>query len=677
MNKIYPLIIFCLVLIFFAGDAFSQRVLVNAQQQKKLDDFSARLKTSYAAGKQQAMALARNNGWLIRRETRNGGLVALQGINKLGFPVYLRTANTEAAAATRTNTVQPGGELGLSLSGSSAVLNNKLAIWDGGSVYRQHQEFAGKTITIGAGQAAALPHSTHVAGTLIAKGVASLAKGMAFNMATLKSYDYDDDIAEMSANAKDLLLSNHSYGDIAGWDDSDGKWTWYGLPGDTEDYLFGFYDDRAQAWDKIAYEAPYYLIVTAASNSHFYTGPGVGETYYGYKSRTDRSIVDKGPRPANISSNDGYDVIPTSGNAKNVLTVGSVQQLPNGPITRQSVVVSGFSSWGPTDDGRVKPDIMGMGSNVYSTYTGGPASYGTLSGTSMATPNVTGSLLLLQEYYAKMHHDSVMHAATLKGLVCHTAFDAGTVGPDYKFGWGVLDMGKAAQAITNNGVKGAIKEFAIQQGQTQTYTVVTTGDEPLAATIAWTDPEGTPNAAGTLNSRTPKLVNDLDITMSDETGLFNPWILNPENPAAAATTGNNNRDNVEQVYVANSTGGKTYKITLTHKGLLTNSVQDYSLVISGATITGLTIVNVANNLSAFPVPASSQLNVLYNVKNAGTLKIFLSDMAGHTVYSASRDVPAGNFNTQIGVANLANGVYALKLISAGGEVHSSKVIIAR
>jgi hypothetical protein len=129
---------------------------------------------------------------------------------------------------------------------------------------------------------------------------------------------------------------------------------------------------------------------------------------------------------------------------------------------------------------------------------------------------------------------SFMKSATLKGLACHTAFDAGNVGPDYVYGWGLLDMKKAAQAITDNNTKSLIRENTLAQGQTQTINVIASGNGDLIATIAWTDPQGTPVADGTLNSRTPKLVNDLDIRISDGTTTFTPWVLDPANPSVAS-----------------------------------------------------------------------------------------------------------------------------------------------
>ncbi|WP_183556491.1 S8 family serine peptidase [Mucilaginibacter sp. SP1R1] len=584
MNKLCTAVCIYILLLCTAGKVFAQQPLVTEAKRAVLSTLSAQSKSLYEVSRKQALALAANKGWRVQRRAKNGNLISLQGLNTLGFPVYLITHNNIiSAATTNTNAVQPGGSLGLSLSGSSTFLNDKLAIWDGGSVYAAHQEFAGKNITSKDG-ASILDHTTHVAGTMIAKGVYAPAKGMAFNATTLQSYDFNNDVAEMSAAASGLLLSNHSYGDEAGWNfnDTDNRWEWYGLPGDSVDYTFGFYDSRAQSWDKIAYNAPYYLIVESAGNSRSSNGPAVGEDYYGYKSKTDQTIVDKGPRPAGISNNGGYDIISTTGNAKNTLTVGAVNPLPFGPQSRQDITTAFFSSWGPTDDGRVKPDIVGNGVNVLSTGVDNPTSYLTLSGTSMAAPNITGSLYLLQEYYAQKNGGSFMRSATLKGLACHTAFDAGNVGPDYIFGWGLLDTKKAAQAITDNGTKSLINESTLQQGQKQTFNVIASGNDVLAATISWTDPEGTPAADGVINNRTPKLVNDLDIKVSDGSTTFNAWVLNPDSPAAPATTGDNIRDNIEQVYIPNTTPGKAYTITVSHKGNLKSGSQPYSLIVTGA-----------------------------------------------------------------------------------------------
>lgn len=574
----------CLIILSaFFKPVMAQRVLVTEAARRQLNVIAADAGNKFSVSRQQAFNLAQIRAWPVSRRLPNGGIVSLQGIDSLGFPVYLTTHNNTAAAATTgTNQVQPGGALGLNLSGSSTFLNNKWAIWDGGRFFGPHQEFAGKTITFG-DNGTVDDHSTHVAGTMMAKGVYAPVKGMAFNANTLLSYDFDNDVAEMSAAAPNLLLSNHSYGEVGGWNfnSTQLRWEWSGLPGDNVDYKFGFYGTRTRDFDRIAYNAPYYLIVESAGNSRTSNGPAVGETYYGYASPTNSSFVNKGPRPAGISSNNGYDIMTVTANAKNILTIGAVNPLPFGPTTASNISIANFSSWGPTDDGRIKPDLVGDGVNILSTSSSGIAAYSPLSGTSFSAPNVTGSLFLLQEYFAQKNGGNFMRAATLKGLACHTAFDAGNPGPDYVYGWGVLNMVKATQAITDNGAKSQISEQMLTQGQQQQYTVTASGNGVLMATISWTDIQGTPTAEGTVNSRTPKLVNDLDIRISDGTNLFRPWVLDPLQPSLAALQGDNIRDNIEQIYIPGAQPGKTYTITVSHKGTLQTGLQAYAIIITG------------------------------------------------------------------------------------------------
>jgi len=201
MKKLYSLLLTGILVLIYANVAFGQQPLVSADKKKELDAISVKANSLFVKSQQQAFALARSKGWILSRRTKKGGIQVLQGINRRGFPIYFTTDdNVISAATTSTNTVQPGGSLGLNLSGSSSFLNNKLAVWDGGAVYRFHQEFSGKTITI-ADTSSIIDHATHVAGTMLAKGVYPPVKGMAFNASTLLSYDFNNDVAEMSAAA--------------------------------------------------------------------------------------------------------------------------------------------------------------------------------------------------------------------------------------------------------------------------------------------------------------------------------------------------------------------------------------------------------------------------------------------------------------------------------------------
>jgi hypothetical protein len=198
----------------------------------------------------------------------------------------------------------------------------------------------------------------------------------------------------------------------------------------------------------------------------------------------------------------------------------------------------------------------------------------------MSAPNVSGTVLLLQELFSQRNSGRFLRASTVKGLVLHTADEAGsTPGPDYRFGWGLLNAERAGRAILNADQSYLIDERTLDQAGTYSLPVVVSGRGPLVATISWTDPAGAATSA--FNDRTPRLVNDLDIRISDGTSTIQPWILDPANPANPATRGDNIRDNVEQVLIANAVPGKTYTISITHKGTLTGAKQDYALLVSG------------------------------------------------------------------------------------------------
>lgn len=574
-------------LLLLAIDSYAQQELVSASKHQELLNLSSILKQRFDVNHKQALIMAKKKGWPIFRIENDGTVVSLQRINSLGIPVYLKTFNNSAAAmATQTNFVQPEGSLGLNLSGSSTFMNGRLGIWDGGKIYAGHQEFNGKDLTMKDDASILSEHATHISGTLIALGINKPATGMSFGASGLVAFDFNNDASEMSGEAATLLVSNHSYGFPAGWDynDFDKRWEWYGLPGDPEDYNFGYYDQTAQEFDKIVFNAPHYLVVKAAGNSRTNNGPAIGQEYFGYKSRSDGTFINKGPRLGGsvlISDNNAFDIIGTTSTAKNILTVGAVNPLPNGPGLAGDVQIANFSGWGPTDDGRIKPDICGMGVNVLSVGYANPENYITLSGTSMATSNVSGSVFLLQEYYAQKNDGVFMRAATLKGLVCQTALDAGNPGPDYVFGWGLLDMKKAAQLITDNGQNSLIKENSLAQGVVQSFEIIASGTGPLIVGISWTDPEAAVAAEGTLNDRTPKLVNDLDLRISESSDHFLPWVLDPAFPAVGAKKGDNVVDNMEQIYIADPVPGASYTIYISHKNNLSYGHQAYSLIVSG------------------------------------------------------------------------------------------------
>ncbi|HEY4334842.1 MAG TPA: S8 family serine peptidase [Puia sp.] len=617
MNKsrIPSLYLSALLLLFvLSGPLAYTQVTTN---QAALQKASQQLAVQHLALQKILTQTALQKGWPLTLRNKKGQLAYLRGINSQGFPYYVTTAENIISAATiQTNSLWAGGSTGLGLSGSSANMKGKIAVWDEGLVRPTHVELAGR-VTQADGSSTLSDHSTHVSGTMIAAGVNPLAKGMSYGAQLLNAYDFDNDESEMSkAAANGLLVSNHSYADIAGWyfDDSQNRWEFWGAPGDTIDNKFGLYDEDAQIWDSIAYNAPFYLIAKAGGNNRGETGPDVGQPYW--RMNSSGTFVNSGNRPAGISDNSGYLTIATYGCSKNILTLGAVNPIPGGYTKASDVVLADFSSLGPTGDGRIKPDVVADGVNVLSSISTSDNAYDIYSGTSMATPATAGSAFLLQEYYQKLHSGVFMHSSTLKGLLIHSADEAGNApGPDYAFGWGLINMKRAASVITadkNDQSQRVIEAVLNGVTASATYPITASGNTPVIATLCWTDPPGfgvnVPSGIHNFIDTTRKLINDLDLRIVDNVTnkVYFPWTLDRTNPGAAAKKADNIRDNVERVDLGDSlVPGRSYTITVTHKGALQRGQQAYSLLISGG---GGTAVCAANSAGTGPTIDKVTLN---------------------------------------------------------------------
>lgn len=553
-------------ILFVAALIISSQMFAQRQTNvEALNELSEQFAAKWEIAHQKVLEYTQENNVDIIHETDDGRLVEMVDVRD-GKPIYFVTDNLGAAKTTRVNELWVGGNTGLDYTGEGYF---QLGEWDGGHVLTSHQEFmnTGTTRVFAQdGNYATHYHSTHVAGTMIAAGVVGDAKG-ALCGGKLKVWQWSNDDPEMAAAAANgLEISNHSYGYLIGWNYDNGNWTWMGNSNidPDEDYKFGFYDYDARAWDLIAWNAPNYLIVKSAGNDR---GDGPSNAGNG--------------QPEVDGGDDGYDCIQPRGIAKNLLTVGAVYEVEEyeGP---NSVAMSNFSCWGPADDGRIKPDIVGKGVAVYSTNNTGNTSYMELQGTSMSAPNVSGSMAMLQYHYQETHNGIPMRAATLKGLVLHTADEAGDYpGPDYKFGWGLMNSERAAEIISDDVGQEVLDELELTSGNVYSRDVFVPAGGDFTITICWTDPAGSPTPAQ-LNPSTPMLVNDLDLKILDEnSNTYYPWRLQRDNPSAAATNLSKNYvDNVEKVEIHNAEGG-IYTIHVDYAGSLSGGSQDFSLIISG------------------------------------------------------------------------------------------------
>ena len=228
---------------------------------------------------------------------------------------------------------------------------------------------------------------------------------------------------------------------------------------------------------------------------------------------------------------------------KNALIVGAVDDMGR---------MVDFSSWGPMDDGRLLPTVCAKGEAVLSTMP--DEAYGLMDGTSMATPGASGLMALLVERYRQLNGGEEPLSSLLRAVAANTADDRGEPGPDYQYGYGILNGGKAAETLE----QGWYGIGSIAQGDADAeFTInVPTGTKRLRVMLAWTD---TISAHEHYHGE-PALVNDLDLTVD---GL-QPWILDRYCPECAAERGRDSLNNLEQVTIDNpSPRGYTVKVSAT------------------------------------------------------------------------------------------------------------------
>jgi len=614
------------ILFAFSSVSFSQNEKQVAEIVKNYDVFAIQQKIVEVRAREKkerkiALETAKKNGWPAYIEHEDGSIEEIYKITKLGFPLYRKTDNVAAARSTRTNYLNSGGGLGLALDGQGMTAR----VWDGGTVRRSHSGFGGRVITVDDEFGTTYSqHATHVAGTVIAApwsaGSANI-KGMA-SVANARTFDWTDDESEaLSETLLGMLVSNHSYG-VPVTNNGNTLPAWY----------IGSYVQDSRDWDEIAYLSPYYLAVFSAGND-------------GNNNNNADPIAF------------GYDKLVGNKVSKNVLTIANAQDASiNADGTLNSVLINSSSSQGPTDDRRIKPDITGNGTGVTSLSSGGNTATASLSGTSMAAPNVTGTLLLLQQYHMQLHN-YFMKAATLKGLACHTADDVGDLGPDPIFGWGLLNAKKAAETLRDNGLNSWVSENTLNQGGTYTMTVRSNGgvNNPLTASITWTDLPGEANNGQRLdpNDTFRSLINDLDIRITRDGTTYFPWKLQLDPNEGAIRNGDNNVDNIEVVKIDNPPAGD-YAITITHKGTLVTGKQDYSLIITGVA-SSFAITSTSDDLIRC---SNETATYTFNHKQTGV---------GTTNFSTV-GIPAGANATITPLSISADGLVTLTITNLNGAI---------
>lgn len=541
-----------------------------------------------SARKARVAAYAAKHGVEKRTITSSGTVQTLYDVDKQGGAVVLSGDMLADAERVNADELWPGAGNGYTLSGSGITIG----IWDDGEIRTTHDEMQPRATQVHTNDLTVTDHATAMAGVAAAGGVSTQydLDGVVY-AASVKGYDrqlldqyWDDTVVE------GIRVSNHSYSDECGWeyDESNQIWVWYGseVTSTNEDWRFGWYGSDTVDFDNDVYAMKFSLPVWSVGNDR-----GEGPTsqpvdhivapYWNVTSTTVRA-VDGGV-------DNGYDTIPSFKTGKNCLVIGAADVAYGSYFT----VMDG-SGWGPTDDGRLVPHVVAPGKSILAPASASDTDLDTINGSSPAAAIAAGVVAQQIQLDAQIYGtNDPAWASTHKAIIIHTAHHAGTAGPNYQRGYGLIDSYAAAELKRIDSLYSApqhIFEVVMETNSVVDVIVYSDGTGPLKATIAWTEPGNFPGYG--LDMTNSVLLNDVDLRISGPYTSasggsggteYKPWVLDPDNPANAATTGDNTLDNVEQVLISSPSAGY-YVITLTRKpprGSSSTHSQDVSLVVDG------------------------------------------------------------------------------------------------
>jgi hypothetical protein len=443
----------------------------------------------------------------------------LKEIAGLPFVEYIQSApgadqilNFNSRYGSRAN------QLNASIADGGKGLNGEgvtVGIGDDADV-QTHIDFAGRLINRSP-EALGSGHGHHTTGTVAGAGNGNEQYRGYAPRATIVSQGFNGIILNAPTYVNDygMVITNNSYGD------------------NIDCGYYGTYDLYSRLLDQMAFDLPNLTNVFAAGNSGSANCSPFLPTYH------------------NVLG--GYQ------SAKNVITVGA---------TNDSGAVSGFSSRGPVKDGRLKPEIVAMGESVASTWAGNYYSYN--NGTSMAAPAVSGGLALLYQRYRQLNGGANPKNGLMKAILCNSASDRGNAGPDFKYGFGWMNLLRSIDVLENN-------HYFIANstnGSTNTHIIsVPANTTQLKVMLYWNDPAASPLSAKTL-------VNDLDLEVTDLSSSTNlPKVLDTTNSNLPniAVNGVDHINNIEQVVINNPAAGN-YSIKVKGTSIAQNPSQEYFVV---------------------------------------------------------------------------------------------------
>lgn len=624
-----------------------------AADERVSQALGAELTAESQRAEQRVASFVEARGWPLFTSRSGGGSERVADVRN-GIPEIVGTFSDATNTLSNLPALWPGGAVGSNVTGSGKACG----WWELTAPRTTHQELAGRitlmeTFPFNAND----PHPTMTAGFIAASGLVPSLKGAAYQ-ASINSWSDTNSLGEIAAlttaNFVNMRASNHSYGKLVGWyggffqegNSSYGPYAvWQGDLGISnaatgwESHFFGLYDAEAASTDSTSNTKAYHLIVASSGNDRTNTVANQGYTFSLYQPSYNPSnpaanykgefiytfrngvsglfdyvyfwpVLTPGQNisllaslavaiaPAGLAAqpysavlpNDGgtagYDSLPRGKQtSKNALCVGAM---------KDATTIASYSAWGPTDDGRVKPDVVALGGDsgalVTSTSSASDTAAASGAGTSFSGPTAAGAVTLLSQYQETLRGNKEPYrASTFRALVIHSATDVAPTGPDFKTGWGILNAQGAADIIKTNTSRSKVAEFFLENNTSASFPFKGIGGQPVKITVTWADKAGPtqPEAVDPPGTASPfkVLVNDLDLRLArvSPTQTLMPWKPDPTNPGAATIgTGDNDRDNVEQIVLSNPVANEALNPTIAQKaGTSLTGQQWVSVVMTG------------------------------------------------------------------------------------------------
>ena len=318
------------------------------------------------------------------------------------------------------------------------------------------------------------------------------------------------------------------------------------------------------------------------------------------------------------AGNEGSNGISPPATAKNVIAVGAHQNRYGGAPD----AMYPYSSEGPTDDGRIKPDVIAPGMYVRSCLaqeSGGSGQLGQWyeesSGTSMATPAAAGASILIREYLMEIADRPAPQASLIKAMLILGAEDVGAQNiPNNVEGWGRIDLVNSLVPDSDVGIF-VDDRHRLRSGESDEYTFdITRSGEPLKIVLAWSDYPGS-------SASTDQLRNDLDLEVTAPDGVTT-YLGNVFSQGRSTTGGQaDSTNNVEVVLIPSaSVGTWTVRVSdVYHSGA--RQYQPYSIALRGVNVNDLSPDATIDPESFFlstPIPQVGETVTLgATVVNAG------------------------------------------------------------